>query len=1119
MPVAPPDRNQGRSGRQRPRVRVQPPPKRQRRYTLPQTFQSEAAAGQGYPRTPAIPPAAPQRGRRYTLPTYVVPRGDAGHRVTPSQQGAINRGVRDQRVAALRHPAPVAPYHLDQKAYLALAHHQQQLQAQRLAPALTVLENTVRPLHAIAAGTRAGIEGRNIPSAALRGLQLKDKTTFSDVLGELGVHGLAKGIGGFVGDVLLDPTTYLTGGTVSVARTAARKEALKATEAALARGATKKIADREGRAAASRALKTESNRGLSVGFGPLRTSGRTTAKIDRALHLDKAAERVRAGLPGRLAQHVNPRVRPSGVSPEDFNRIRSALRRGRAVAAQGEHRARNVAQAVARALPGDNHAKVIDALESRSLAGLTPQEAQVTKALAHEYDSLYRAERAHGLVGRKFSDFGYFPRRPISELERGGSARRLSGAKLASSKARTNRQPYAAFRGGPDDIYTQNAAVATYLRGRDSAIKLGRKQVIDELHGISRAYHPGAHLGPHDGIYVFHRDKMPEEVTGHELDRLVASNSGKQLAAIKATQRARARGASPDEVQALAEKAAAETPEYRVLNRQVVNVATQHVPERLTGLEEIGRIWDRAVQGRVKTILTVPNPQYHLTNLYGDLYNAYLAQPIVKLAHNFGISAQALAWKARREAAAKTLGKQVDPASRGVRIGGQRVGLDELIMEAERHGAIGQGFIGRDLAEVLDSQGKEAAQRLGQGKIARRTRATQAIAKSKVGSRVLHPIDAIRDLSQYREDAVRLATYLGARKRGLTPDQAAAHAAAFHFDYGDLTQFERSVLRRVLPFYTFTARNTPLQIRSLLERPGKIANFEKAREEAAKAIGLQPGWEGALQPWEQEGQPIPVGRNKDGTPQLLYLKLPSTDLRRLNLSTTDQSNYLLSMLTPVIKAPIEYTQNYNFFFRSKIDELLDQKDPFTGEQVRTLRPAPEWLVARLPATARDALHIRRYKPAQAGGKEIWGWPAKLDYLLKQTPLSGTALQFGTGAPNTRGQSSGQRFFGWVSGLKIAPLDPNITKQRNVGAEYGFLQAKAKAMRTQGDAYDAQGNRTPAYQKVLDQTRAAATTLGISAGRKKPSSLDPHINAALQGLPKSSTGVDPAVQAALEGLKP
>jgi hypothetical protein len=81
------------------------------------------------------------------------------------------------------------------------------------------------------------------------------------------------------------------------------------------------------------------------------------------------------------------------------------------------------------------------------------------------------------------------------------------------------------------------------------------------------------------------------------------------------------------------------------------------------------------------------------------------------------------------------------------------IGLDELIKEAEDHGAINQGFIGRDLAEVLDRQGKEAAQRLGQGKVARHTRAGQKVATSRVGSKVAHPIDTIRDLSQYREDA------------------------------------------------------------------------------------------------------------------------------------------------------------------------------------------------------------------------------------------------------------------------------------------------------------------------------------------------------------------------------
>jgi hypothetical protein len=985
------------------------------------------------------------------------------------------------------------------------------------APAVTILEQLTRPIHALAATERQAIrefkEGSFTPgdlgdlaSAFGRGISNKEKSLTSDVLGDLGFpEGKVRSALGFTGDVFGDPTTYLSFGATTVARKSAEQAARKATEQALKKGASKKVADKAGRAAAREALeKAPKNRGLTVGFGSKRTSGKTTARAIEKTGASKGAERLRGGLPGRMLRHVAPRMRPAGVTAAEWERVRAAIVRGRAATSTGEHRARNVAQAIARALPGDDHSKIIDALEelgsprmagkvaggSGPPAGLTETERKVVQALAKEYDDIYRAEHGRNLVGRKFRDFGYFPRRPISELEPGGSRRRMSGAQLASSKARTNRQRYSEFRGGEDDVYTKNAAVATYLRGRDSAVKIGRKIVIDELHSVGRRFHPGAALKDGEAVYKFSSDgrKMPMEVERDELKSLMGG------------------GAPPGQN------------EYRILNRDVVRAADQSVPSKLEDLEEIGRIWDRQVQGRVKTVLTVINPQYHLTNMYGDLWKAYTEVPAFTLLRNLGVSAQALKWKAKREAASKTFGKVVDPTDKGITVDGRKMTFADSIKEAEDHGAISQGFIARDLADTLDAQGKEAAERMGRGKIAKRTKVGQRVAASKVGSRVLHPIDTVRDASQYREDWVRYAVYVGRRRKGDSPDQAADFANRTLIDYGDLSTFERSVLRRIAPFYTFTARNTPQQVSALFRRPGKFANLEKAREEALKASGLPDDYQDQIRDFEQRGIPIPLP-GKDG--KMLFPKLPAMDLNRLTVS--DQGDYMVAMLTPILKVPIEWDQNYSFFFRDKIDQLIDEKGP-NGETVRQLKPAPKWLISavqKLPYGEKltDALHIRPYKDKRTG-KTVMGWPAKLDYLLKQTPLSGTALQFGTDVPNTRGQTQEQRLLGYLTGLKVAPFEEKAISERKLGQEYGYLQAKAKAMRDQGDAYDAKGERTPDYQEVLDRTRVVGKELGVYDKRKKPSILSPEAQAALDGL-RSSDGplLSPEAKAALEALKP
>jgi hypothetical protein len=922
--------------------------------------------------------------------------------------------------------------------------------AARLAPGLAVLETLARPLHAVAGETLSDIQ-RGGPSEVFavhapgspaakarqralgRGIAGKDKYTFSDVLAAAGVKNKwARGLGGFGLDFVFDPVNFANLGQGSL---------------------------------------------LRAGLGK-------TARVTGAA---KAAERARGTLPIRLAQQVNPNIRPHGVTPEAFQDVRDAMRRGRAIAATGERRVRNAAQGIARILPGDQHPRITDALEARSTELLNPDERRAAGFLRGEYDAMHGAEHAEGLVGAKFPEFGYSPRRPLSELEREGSRRRMGGAQLASSKARTNRRPYAEFRGGEDDIYTENAALAYYLRGRDSAVKLGRNQVIQALHRNGRVWHPGVIPNPGEELYKFAPRQMPIKVEGDELKSLLAG------------------GAPPGRN------------EYRLLHPNLVKVANQGVPQRLEGLDDVFKTWDRA-QGKVKTILTVPNPQYHLTNLYGDLFNAYHGSNVFSLARSLGVSARVLTAKAKREAALKTLDRQIDPGGKGIKIGGQRVPVSDLLAEAERHGAIGQGFIGRDLADVLDAQGKEAAEKVGRGKATKRLGETgRRIGTGRVTGKLAHPIDTIRDISQYREDGVRLMTYIAARRRGLTPDQAGAWVARHHFDYADLTTFERTVLRRIFPFYTFTARNTPLQIRTLLEKPRKFANLELAREEAQKSSQTPEGYERNLRLFEQQGLPIPV----PGTGQLLYPKLPAMDLSRLTVR--DQGNYLMSMLTPLIKAPVELSQNYNFFFRAPIDELLNHPGPH-GETVRTLKPAPGWLinaVRKIPGGQGDAilrdLHIRQYTD-KTTGKRVWGWPAKLDYLLKQTPASGVALQLGTGLPTSRGQTTGQKLFGYATGLKVAPFSTPQIQQQRWQTTYNYLQAKATQMRHDGDAYRADGSRTRAYQRVLDQTRTVEKQLGIRTGSKRPSYLSPGASEILKSMQGSAgPSLSPGAQTILETL--
>lgn len=1004
------------------------------------------------------------RGARFRRGTeFALASSDAAY------AGAVRRGV--------RHPELAASSAFD------VARTSDTKTANLAAPALAILHELTRPIHGVAGLTQHG------PAGLYRGLIENKPYSFRHTAGIRDLPGPLPAIVGTGADILLDPSTYVGGVVTAPAKIAARVAAEKATGRALERGLSKRAADRAGRVAASEVLakRAPDARGLALTVAGKRvTSGRGTAAAGRAL-----TPAARKAFP--VVRHVRPQLRHPEVSPASFERMRHATRRGRQMASIGSRDAYHEAVAVAKAVGGGaEHPKVFDALE-RLPGGhrATPEELRAAtknlspgeaKAVAHahrRYHELGGQERSDRVLGALFEDFGYAPRYRATELD--GTPKGPRGTKATFAQQRTNRVPRSEFRDDPAlrGFYTENFPLTHFLRVRESGIVRGRRHVIDALKRESRAVKAGGALREGERLYRFKPGAKPLPLTEREMADVAA---GGQKAG----------------------NVLRDGP-VRAVHPELVRMAEQGVPHH-EDLSNLARIWDRQLQGRLKTALTVPNPQYHFTNLYGDIHNAYLEAPLAKVLKNMGVSGKALVYKARREAAAETLGKHIElgVGAKTIRLkDGKRVSLADLVREADEVGATGQGFLAADLPEFLQLGAHQAAEMVGRGRVARKLgKAGEAAARSKVGRRLGHPIQGLRAFGQYREDLVRLATYIGARKRGLSPDAAADRVVGKHFDYGDLTTFERSVLRRVFPFWTWTARNTPLQAQALVTRPGKFGNIQKLREGLADATGTAPDYEERLKEYEQRGVPFVLPRGlpdfmvPGGGKGLLFPKLPLTDLNRLG--PQGQGDAILSMITPLIKAPIELNQNYNFFFKDKIDRYLDRPDPATGKRVQDFKPAPAWLAGIMDSigfkTARDTvakvpgLHVLgevlRVKKIVKDGKRVWAWPARLDYVLKQTPLSGTALQFGTGAPNTRGQSSSGRAFGFATGLKVTPLTTSRKEEDRLFQARAYLQAQAEAMRSQGEAY-VDGNkarRTPEYQQLLDRVGVLERKLGLRGGK-------------------------------------
>jgi hypothetical protein len=86
--------------------------------------------------------------------------------------------------------------------------------------------------------------------------------------------------------------------------------------------------------------------------------------------------------------------------------------------------------------------------------------------------------------------------------------------------------------------------------------------------------------------------------------------------------------------------------------------------------------------------------------------------------------------------------------------------------------------------------------------------------------------------SERVEQLLRGTSMFDGLVRGQSFEGALQRVYDFHYNYADLSKLERGVARRVIPFWTFTSRNMPLQLEMLLKNPAPY----KAYQDAADSI-------------------------------------------------------------------------------------------------------------------------------------------------------------------------------------------------------------------------------------------------------------------------------------------
>jgi hypothetical protein len=245
----------------------------------------------------------------------------------------------------------------------------------------------------------------------------------------------------------------------------------------------------------------------------------------------------------------------------------------------------------------------------------------------------------------------------------------------------------------------------------------------------------------------------------------------------------------------------------------------------LTNQEEINKflkVYDGAQNWWKMWSLGI-RPAYHAKNTIGNLWNSYLGG--LTTPKPYGDAAAFQVKVAKNNLSGKIAGYPVD----------------ELYDAMMTRGVFGQGQYGGDISRTLESQ------------IAGGNRNPFTLATS-------NPIlQGGFKLGQTIEDNARIALFIDQLNKGASFDKAGNHVRKYLFDYGDVNPFEKDVLKRVMPFYTWSRKNIPLQLEALATQPDKINKINLAINNIQQANQVEQPDLSQVPSYIREQAPVYVG--------------------------------------------------------------------------------------------------------------------------------------------------------------------------------------------------------------------------------------------------------------------
>ena len=236
-------------------------------------------------------------------------------------------------------------------------------------------------------------------------------------------------------------------------------------------------------------------------------------------------------------------------------------------------------------------------------------------------------------------------------------------------------------------------------------------------------------------------------------------------------------------------------------------------------------------------------------------------------------------------------------------------------------------------------------------------------------------------MNNYMDTMARLATFIEGSRNTKFLDKLGVGSAGeavrkVLFDPKDLTDFERTVMKRAMPFYTFTKKNLAFQLDNLSKNASQYSRLIRGYKGLLDAATDDNSEN--VSDWLKDNLYIPIpGIGKDGSYKVLRGAMPFGNL----IDTIEHPiSNTVNLTAPLFKMPVELVTGKNSFTGNDIEKFKGQM----STNIPGLTKKQEYLLGNL--TGLDVLGKNAVRAFQGVQQTMSGEGSPLSALGKLTTM-------------------------------------------------------------------------------------------------------------------------------------